>query len=282
MTRPPEIFDRNARRLRRDRVAGQPSGFFGMTLADDLLDRLDLVRRQFSHVLVLGAEPALLTGLAARGITPLVIDPAPRRAILCRDERDLGLEPGQYDLILSSGILDSVADLPGALIQLRRALRPDGLLLANFAGSPSLTALRQAIAAADADDGQAVARLHPQIDVRAAGDLLVRAGFALPVADLDTLDVAYTNLPQLIADLRAAASTNMLAQRYPVSRAWLARAAQAFAQAADPTDGRAREALSFITLTGWAPDDSQPRPARRGSATASLATALKQGERARR
>ncbi|MFM9978021.1 MAG: methyltransferase domain-containing protein [Sphingomonadaceae bacterium] len=273
----PEIFDRKARQMRRDRRATDMPGFFAQTLVDDLVERLDCVQRRFTRALVIGAEPLLLAELAERGIPATVIEAAPRRAgrmgALVAEEDALVLPAEQFDLALSSGVLDTVSDLPGALILLRRALSPDGLFLGNMAGAPSLPALRAAVTQADAERGRAVARFHPQIDVRSAGDLLVRAGFALPVADLDTLDIAYIGLAPLLADLRAAGATNVLAQRHSVTRGWLARVADAFARAAGP-DGRTHEALSFITLTGWAPADNQPKPAQRGSATASLAKAL--------
>lgn len=257
----PEIFDRKARRLRRTRAAGD--SYFTATMADDLFERLDMVQRTFSRALVAGSAPLIVAGLTDRRIA---------HDVYLGEEDRLDVGAAAFDLILSSGTLDTVADLPGALLLMRRALKPDGLLLANFAGAPSLVALRAALLAADGY--RAVARLHPQVDVRSAGDLLVRAGFALPVADLDTLDVAYSSLSRLLTDLRDAAATNVLMARYPVGRQWLATADAAFAAQANH-DGRTHETLSFITLTGWAPSPDQPQPARRGSGTASLAEALK-------
>jgi NADH dehydrogenase [ubiquinone] 1 alpha subcomplex assembly factor 5 len=259
----PEIFDRNARRLRRQRATGR--GFLVETMTTDLLDRLDGVQRKFSRALIIGDNPLLKEGLRSRGID---------YALYLGDEDRLTDRSAAHGLILSSGTLDTVADLPGALILMRRALQVDGLLLANCAAAPSLTALRSAIATANADCGHDAARIHPQIDVRSAGDLLVRAGFALPVADVDTLNISYSGLAPLIADLREASATNVLARRYPVSRRWLSAATAAFQTLAD-AQGRTHETLSFITLTGWAPAPSQPQPARRGSATASLAEALR-------
>ena len=170
----------------------------------DLLERLDFVKRDFKSALVVGAEPVIIDGLALRGIEFRACDPSPRRAGFAVDEDRMDVSHASHDLILSSGTLDTVNDLPGALVQLRRLLKPDGLFLANFAAAPSLNALRHAVASADAETGTAVARLHPQIDVRSAGDLLSRAGFALPVADVDTVDVAYPNLMRLLSDLREA------------------------------------------------------------------------------
>jgi hypothetical protein len=124
-------------------------------------------------------------------------------------------------------------------------------MLAAFAGAPSLPTLRAIVAATDAASGMAVPRLHPQIDVRAAGDLLVRAGFAMPVADLATVNVAYSSLSNLIADLREGAATNVLAERHGVTKSWLSAASAAFSGLAD-AEGRTHETLSYITLTGWA------------------------------
>ena len=172
----------------------------------------------------------------------------------------------------SAGVIDSVNDLPGALIQARRALRPDGLFLAAFVGAGSLVSLRAALRVAEGD--RPAARLHPQIDVRSAGDLLMRAGFALPVADGETLNVRYGDLGGLMRDLRVMAANNALVGRRPLRRDTLVRAYQAFADLAD-SDGRVPERFEIIFMTGWAPAPSQPQPARRGSATTSLAAALK-------
>jgi SAM-dependent methyltransferase len=244
---PPEIFDRNARRTQRGRTTG--GGFFAETMIDDLLERLDAVTRSFANALVIGAEPALITALAARGIACTVVDPG--RGETIEDEDRLTFAGGQFDLIIAVGTLDTVSDLPGALLLMRRALTPGGLMLAALPGAPSLPVLRQAVATADAATGRAVQRLHPQIDVRGAGDLLVRAGFHMPVADMMTINAAYVDLSKLIADLRAAGATNVQAERHGVTRGWLAAASSAFADMAGP-DGRTVEQLSFITLTGWA------------------------------
>jgi NADH dehydrogenase [ubiquinone] 1 alpha subcomplex assembly factor 5 len=259
----PEIFDRNARLLRRSRTDGR--GFFAETMGADLLDRLDSVQRKFSNALVIGHRPILNEGLTERGIAYVTY---------AGDEDRMADNAAAYDLILSTGTLDTVADLPGALLLMRRALVPDGLLLANFAGAPSLIALRSAMAAVDSEVATAIARLHPQVDVRSAGDLLVRAGLALPVADLDTMNIAYSSLSRLLTDLREAGATNVLAQRHPVSRSWLAAVDSAFTALADP-DGRTHETLSYITLTAWCPAPTQPQPARRGSGSTSLADALR-------
>ncbi len=191
------------------------------------------------------------------------------------DEEALPFADGAFDLVVSVGVLDSVNDLPGALTLIRRALRPDGLFLAAFVGAGSLARLKAAMLAADEAGGGAAPRIHPQIDVRAAGDLLGRAGFALPVADIDPVDVRYSGLTGLVQDLRAMAATNLLAAgARPLGRLGLAAASADFASAADP-DGKTVERFNIIHLSGWAPSPDQPKAARRGSATASLADALR-------
>jgi NADH dehydrogenase [ubiquinone] 1 alpha subcomplex assembly factor 5 len=271
------LFDRNARSIRRDRTATMPEAFLTGLIIDELLDRLTMVKRAFGSALVIGAEPRLVAALSAQNISVTVADPSARRADLhggVRVEEDrLPFAPESFDLVLAAGLLDTVADLPGALLLIRRALKPDGLFLGCMVAAPSLPSARAAIAAADAAVGTSVARLHPQVDVASAGDLLVRAGFALSVADLDSFDLSYRGFGSLIDDLRAAAATNVLAQRHGVTRAWLAAAIEAFAARAG-TDGRIAETISLVTLTGWAPSPDQPQPAKRGSATTSLAAAL--------
>ena len=276
-------FDRGLRRLRRDRAArsGAEANPLLRRIADDLLERLDLVTRRFEHALDLGSGPGLLAAaLRAQGMQVTACDAG---AVFSRaggeqcDEDRLPFEPGSFDLVVSAGTLDSVNDLPGALIQIRRLLRPDGLFLGAFAGAGSLPVLRGALAAADeAEQRPASPRLHPQIDLRAAGDLLARAGFALPVADDEPLTVRYSALPQLVADLRSLAWTNLLSTRSrdPFRRLGYAAALAAFSGAADP-DGKVPERFRIIHLSGWAPSPDQPQPARRGSATASLADALR-------
>lgn len=276
-------FDRRLRRQRRDRAARGKAAANPLLrrVAEDLLERLDLVTRRFERALDLGCGPGDLTaGLQARGMEVAACDAGALFAAgaggeQCDEDR-LPFAPGSFDLIVSAGTLDSVNDLPGALIQVRRLLRPDGLFLAAFAGAGSLPILRRSLAAADeAEQHPASPRLHPQIDLRAAGDLLARAGFALPVADDEPLTVRYSGLPQLVADLRSLAWTNLLSarSRQPFGRLGYAAACAQFRRAADP-DGKVPERFRIIHLSGWAPSPDQPQPARRGSATASLAQAL--------
>ncbi|WP_213979313.1 methyltransferase domain-containing protein [Sphingomonas sp. dw_22] len=270
---PSEIFDRALRRKRRDRAARAYESFVRDHMLEGLHERLEGVKREFRDILDLGSFDGAFT-LPGASITRLEAGPAFAAAsgAIQADEDRHPFPEASFDLVISAGVLDSVNDVPGALALAQRALRPDGLFLGAFLGAGTLAALRASFLAAEAD--RPVARFHPQIDVRAAGDLLGRAGFALPVADVETLAVRYAGLPNLIRDLRGMAATNLLPGAPPLSRATLLAAAEQFAGRADP-DGRTTERFEIVYLTGWAPDPSQPQPARRGSATASLAEALK-------
>jgi NADH dehydrogenase [ubiquinone] 1 alpha subcomplex assembly factor 5 len=274
-------FDRQLRRLRRDRSAasGERADYLHRRLADDLIERFDLVTRDFATVLDLGCGDGYLTKrLRERGLKVVPADSGRRFAaggVQCDEDR-LPFADSAFDLVASVGALDTVNDLPGALAVIRRALRPDGLFLGVFAGAGSLPRLRSAMRAAEEAEGAPAApRIHPQIDVRAAGDLLARAGFALPVIDRETVTVRFSSLNRLVADLRAMGATNILAERSkrPLGKIGLAAAAADFAAHAGP-DGKTAERFEFIHVSAWAPSPDQPRPARRGSATASLATAL--------
>lgn len=278
-----EIFDRHVRRLRRDRAAPLISAhdFLRAHMVEDLLDRLDGVNRKFERALDLDTgDGALAAALRARGISVIAADPGARFATaqggVQADEDRLPFADGSFDLILCAGGLESVNDLPGALALIRRALRPDGLFLGSFIGAGSLSTLKAVSIAADIAGDQAVqARVHPQIEVRTAGDLLARAGFALPVADSHRLSVRYSSLFSLFADLRGMGATNVLAgPRPPLTRHWLSNAVVAFAERAE-ADGKTTEHFEIVVLTGWSPGPNQPKPARRGSATASLAEALR-------
>ncbi len=270
-----DIFDRRARRIRRDRIAPDYAAhdFLRAVMLDGIAERLDAVTRDFAEILEVGSfagdltipgariarcDPGLAFARAAQGIQA--------------DEDGLPFADAAFDAAISAGVLDQVNDLPGALSLIRRTLRPDGLFLGAFLGGNSLTTLRAVLR--EAEEERPVARLHPQVDVRAAGDLLVRAGFALPVADVETVSVRYADLGKLLADLRGMGAANLLRGRSALSRATLARAFAAFAARAD-ADGRTTERFDIVFLTGWAPAASQPKPARRGSGTTSLADALK-------
>jgi SAM-dependent methyltransferase len=272
---PPEIFHRAARRLRRDRIAAsyRQADFLRRFMTEGLSERLDAVTRQFADVLDLGCFDA---GLELPGTRIVRADPgfAFARAaggVQCDEDR-LPFADGSFDLIVSAGTLDQVNDLPGALTLIRRTLRPDGLFLAAFTGGATLATLRATLMAAEQE--RPAARVHPQVNLHSAGDLLMRAGFALPVADSETLNVRYAGFGRLVEDLRGMAATSLLVDRAPLPRAALAQAAERFSERAD-AGGRVPEQFEVIYLTGWAPSPDQPKPARRGSGTVSLAEALR-------
>lgn len=252
---PPEIFDRAARRLRRDRAAPgyRAHGFLHDWMLEGIADRLAAVKRSFADVLDLGCADARLA-LPGAHITRADAGTAFAQAAggVQADEDRLPFPPAAFDLVVSAGVLDTVNDLPGALVQIRRALRPGGLFLGAFAGAGSVAALRAAFRAAD----PGAARIHPQIDVRAAGDLLHRTGFVLPVADTEVLTARYADLTALIRDLRGMAATNVLVGRRALSRKTLSAAGAAFAAQADP-DGRVSEKFAVVFMTGWAPEAPQ-------------------------
>jgi NADH dehydrogenase [ubiquinone] 1 alpha subcomplex assembly factor 5 len=273
-------FDRRLRRLRRDRSAVRfaDADYLHRLAAEELIERLDFVKRDFRRALDLGCAGGYLTRrLQERGLDVTACDSggAFARAVsgVQADEDRLPFADGAFDLIVSVGALDSVNDLPGALLLARRALRPDGLFLGAFAGAGSLPRLKRAMLAADSVAGGAAARVHPQIDVRAAGDLLTRAGFTLPVADAQPVDVRFPSLIHLVRDLRAMGATNILEarSRRPLGRHALAAAIADF----DEGDDKTTERFEIIHLLGWSPSPDQPRPAKRGSATISLTEALK-------
>jgi SAM-dependent methyltransferase len=273
-------FDRRLRRVRRDRAAGRfaQADYLHRLASDELIERLDFVKRDFRHALDLGCAGGYLTRrLRERGldVTPFDCSGAFARASggVQGDEDRLPFADGVFDLVVSVGALDGVNDLPGALLLIRRALKPDGLFLGAFAGAGSLGRLRRAMLAADSVEGGASPRVHPQIDVRAAGDLLTRAGFALPVVDVSPVDVRFPTLMDLVRDLRGMGATNILAarSRRPLGRHGLAAAIADFDSPGDKTTER----FEILHLLGWSPSPDQPRPAPRGSGTVSLAQALK-------
>lgn len=276
-------FDRRLRRLRRDRAArlGGDADYLHRRAADELVERLDLVKRDFRRALNLGCGADYLSDrLRERGLEVVSADAgrlfAAGASGVQSDEDRSAFADSAFDLVVSVGALDTVNDLPGALLLARRCLRPDGLFLAAMAGAGSLPRLKAAMMAADETFGGAAPHIHPQIDVRAAGDLLTRAGFALPVVDSEGVDVRFGSLQRLVADLRAMGATNLLASRSrrPLGRIGLAAAMAKFESQAEP-DGRVRERFEILHLLGWSPSPDQPQPARRGSAGVSLSEALR-------
>lgn len=267
------MFDRELRRIRRDRAyRSEGAAFVHDHAFAEILDRLGDVRRRFGNSLLFGCGGADWPArLAERVGTVTVADPAIGVAAanggVAADEDRLPFADGSFELVVAVGTLDSVDDLPGALVLLRRALRPDGLLLCAMAAAGSLARTRAAMLAADATGGGAAPRMHPAIDVRGGGDLLARAGFALPVADTEPLDISYAAFPKLVGDLRAHGATNMLDAR---SRRPLGRMAYA-AAAADFTShavaGRTVERVEILYLSGWHSSSDPPPPAEHSLAT---------------
>jgi SAM-dependent methyltransferase len=193
------------------------------------------------------------------------------------DEEALPFAEGSFDLVASALSLHWTNDLPGVLVQIRRALAPDGLLLAALVGGQSLNELRTALTSAEAElTGGASPRVAPFADVRDLGQLLQRAGFALPVTDLEPIIVRYSSMFALMRDLRAMGATNALTERsrVPLRRAVLMRAAEIYADRFADPDGRIRATFDIIWLSGWAPHESQQKPLAPGSARMRLADAL--------
>ena len=253
------------------------ANFLAPIIAETLLDRLAMVTRDFPRVLLIGAhDRALADHLRSVGKELTIVEAGPR---LAADSDALVVEAdaldqpfASFDLIVWPGGLDSVNDVPGALLRLRALLAPDGLLLGAFVGDGSLPRLRRAVMT---DGVRPIARLHPQIDLAAMGNLLQRVGFTLPVVDVEALTVRYGDWFALVRDLRAAGLASRLGPAPPpLTRVEAAQIAAAFAAQADP-DGRIAESLRIVHFSGWAPHPDQPQPARRGSGTASLAAALK-------
>ncbi|MBL6455547.1 methyltransferase domain-containing protein [Belnapia sp. T6] len=292
---PIHVFDRRLVRHRRDRAAatiGQVAPVLEEA-AERLLDRLDDITRRFGRALDLGGRGVVAPRLRARGI-PFVVsmDLSPRMATaagglpLAGDEEALPFAPESFDLIVASLSLHWVNDLPGALVQIRRVLRPDGLFLASLPGFGTLQELREALAGAEtALRGGLSPRVSPFPELVDLAGLLQRAGFALPVADAETLPIRYRSPLALLRDLRAAGETNAAVARDGRTPP---RALLPMALAALPADAEGIPAtLRLLTMTGWAPHESQSRPARPGSANARLADALgveegRLGERAGR
>jgi SAM-dependent methyltransferase len=267
---PPRLFDRDEilrRRARAARIAGDV--FLVREALEAMAERLSTVNRHFERgVMIDSGEsvPAALSSYAGNWT----------RAELGYDEA-LGLESQSFDLAVSILALHAVNDLPGVLAQIRRALKPDGLFMAALFGGATLFELRESFAAGELETTGGISpRVYPFADVRDLGGLLQRAGFALPVADVERTTVLYREFSSLVRDLRALAETNALTERSrkPLSRETLAATlAHYAAYHADP-DGRLRATFEIVYLTGWAPHESQQQPLKPGSAKTRLADAL--------
>jgi SAM-dependent methyltransferase len=270
----PKLFDRAlllARQRRAQRLG--PATFLLDRVAEDIEERLHAVLRDFADVAdVWTPGESLRKPLRDRfkSVTRIGLEDVHQEA--------LPLQPESLDLIVSLLAFQFVNDLPGVLAQIRRALRPDGLLLAAMIGGDTLTELRQSFAAAEAElEGGVSPRVAPSADLRDVGSLLQRAGLALPVTDVDRVVVRYDSAFALMADLRRMGATNILVERRraPTRRATLLRMAQIYGERFADPDGRIRATFDVIWLSGWAPHESQQQPLKPGSAKASLAEAVR-------
>jgi SAM-dependent methyltransferase len=255
-------------------------------VADDFAERLQIVRGEFPRAASIGSYH----GLLSRRLRQLpnigrMIDVEPSQALtlaeglkVAAEDDALPFAGGSLDLVVSGLSLQLVNDLPGALIQINRALKPDGLLLAAILGGETLRELREAWLLAEAEVlGGASPRVAPFADVRELGGLLQRAGFALPVADSDVIGVTYASPLDLMREIKAMGASNMLTERRrtPVSRGLLFRAAEIYQDRFGLADGRVPATFEIVTLTGWAPHENQQKPLRPGSAQMRLSDALK-------
>ena len=270
----PVLFDRALLRTRQNRAqrAG-PATFLLDRVTQDIEERLHAVLREFADVAEVWTPGDFLRTPARdrfRSVTHV--------GLQYSETETLALQPESLDLVVSALGLQFVNDLPGVLAQIRRALRPDGLLLAAMIGGDTLTELRQSFAAAEAElEGGVSPRVAPFADLRDVGALLQRAGLALPVTDVDRVIVRYDSAFALMQDLRRMGATNILVERRraPTRRATLLRMAQLYGERFADADGRIRATFDVIWLSGWAPHESQQQPLKPGSAKAGLAEAVK-------
>jgi SAM-dependent methyltransferase len=273
-TAAPILFDRALLRMRQNRALRQgPVTFLLDRVAEELAERLHAVLRTFAEGADIGTPGDQVVHALADRIAALSHIDVPDS-----ENEGLALKPESLDLVVSALALQFVNDLPGVLAQIRRALRPDGLLLAAMIGGDTLTELRQAFAAAEAElEGGVSPRVAPFADLRDIGALLQRAGFALPVTDVDRIVVRYDSAFALMQDLRRMGATNVLAERRhtPTRRATLLRMAQLYGERFADPDRRIRATFEVTWLSGWAPHQSQQKPLKPGSAKFSLAAAVK-------
>lgn len=283
MTDTPVLFDRVllAHRRRAALARGAVPDFLTGVAMSDLEIRLAGITRHFATAVDVGSggvAAALLRAGGKAGTVAVadVLVAGPHADVVVDDEA-LPFGAESLDLVVSTLSLQAVNDLPGALIQIRRMLRPDGLLLATLLGGETLIELRDCLISAESElTGGASPRVAPFADLRSLAALLQRAEFALPVADTDRFTVRYDHMFALIADLKAAGATNFLADRArrPLSRAVLGRAAEIYAERYSDPDGRIRATVEIVSLSGWAPHESQQKPLKPGSAKMRLADAL--------
>lgn len=275
---PPIVFDLALLRQRQTRAARAGAETFLLDrVVEELDERLRAVVREFQNAADLGSP-----GESAFARLAAVAKQA-RHVDWPTGEREaLPLTANSFDLVISALALQFVNDLPGVLAQVRRALQPDGYFLAATVGGDTLTELRQSFADAEvALDGGLSPRVIPMLDLRDAGALLQRAGFALPVTDVDRVTVRYDNMFALMRDLRRMGATNMLAmrRRAPLRRATLMRAAEVYAERFADADGRIRATFDIVWMAGWSPHESQQKPLKPGSAKMSLEEAVKKASK---
>jgi len=264
-------------RKRRARRTLREAAFMHQRVAADLADRLEAIPRRFERVLAIGGAGSFSEELRARPQLSARIGTILETDLDLIDPEHLPFAAGSFNLIVSPLALHWVNDLPGALVQLRLALKPDGLLLASLFGGETLTELRLSLLEAESDlTGGAAMRVAPFADLADIAGLLQRASFALPAADRDVVTVRYGEPMRLLADLRAMGETSALREPSPraLSRRILARAFEIYRERFSDADGRVRATFEILTATGWSPHESQQQPLKPGSAKARLADAL--------
>ena len=272
-TAAPILFDRVLLRMRQSRALRfGPATFLLDRVAEDMEERLQAVLRDFADAADIWTPGMVLRKPSRerfKSVTQISLEVA---------QETLPFRPESLDLVVSGLAFQFVNDLPGVLAQIRRALKPDGLLLAAMIGGDTLTELRQSFASAEAEcEGGVSPRVAPFADLRDVGSLLQRAGFALPVTDVDRIVARYDSAFALMQDLRRMGATNILLERrrMPTRRATMLRMAQIYGERFADADGRVRATFDVIWLSGWTPHESQQKPLKPGSAKASLAEAVK-------
>jgi SAM-dependent methyltransferase len=281
MTENPIIFDRLLQRRRRSRAAASPANFLLDRVAGEFADRLSVVLRRFDVGVDLGTPgDTVRVSLRQLGAVGMIVGAdivARDKPFVVADEEALPFRDASIGLVVSGLALHFANDLPGVLAQIRRALKPDGLFLAALLGGETLIELRQAFAEAESEiESGASPRVAPFADLRQLGALLQRAGFALPVTDVERVTVRYSSAFDLMHDLRrmGAANTLMARRRVPLRRTTLTRMADIYVRRFADADGRIRATFDIVWLSGWAPHPNQQQPLRPGSAKARLADAL--------
>lgn len=289
MSQPDPLFDLDLLDQRRNRWARhvKAQDFLLRRVGEDFSDRLSIINRRFAKTLILGAHHGIMSKeiaaldnvewIISAESTPALLDQCPGTRVQAHQEW-LPFKDGSLDLVLSPLMLQFANDLPGTLAQIRRALKNDGLLLATMLGGSTLSELRQAWLQAESEiTGGASPRVAPFADIRDVGALLQRAGFALPVVDSERLTINYASPLALMQELKAMAASNILTarSRKPVTKTVLKRACEIYSdQFANTITGRCPATFEVLTLSAWAPDDSQPKPLPRGSAKMKLSDAL--------